>query len=92
MPYDTQYNINAAQVIRSYSQKHLKTENTINDFSTNYTFHSMLDASVPKHPGLHGNSGFRATTVRDLGIEPTLGGHLWRRQSQESQEKGHRGG
>ncbi len=33
----------------------------------------MVEASVLKHPEVHGGSGFRAATVQDLGVEPTLG-------------------
>ena len=73
MPYNNQYNSNVAQVVRSYSQKHISRENAINDFSTSYEIPSMLEASVFKEPKVHGGSGFAAATVQDLGIEPTLG-------------------
>ena len=33
----------------------------------------MVEASVLKHPEVHGGSGFGAATVQDLGFEPTLG-------------------
>ena len=73
MPYNNQYNSNVAQVVRSYSKKHINRENAINDFSTSYAIPSMLEASVLKEPEVHGGSGFAAATVQDLGIEPTLG-------------------
>ena len=73
MPYNNQYNSNVAQVVRGYSQKHIDRENAINDFSTSYEIPSMVEASVLKHPEVHGGSGFGASTVQDLGFEPTLG-------------------
>ena len=73
MPYNNQYNNNVAQVVRGYSQKHINTENAVNDFSTSYEIPSMVEASVLKHPEVHGGSGFGAATVQDLGFEPTLG-------------------
>ena len=73
MPYNNQYNNNVAQVVRSYSQKHINRENAVNDFSTSYEIPSMVEASVLKNPEVHGGSGFGAATVQDLGFEPTLG-------------------
>ena len=73
MPYNNQYNSNVAQVVRGYSQKHINRENAVNDFSTSYEIPSMVEASVLKHPEVHGGSGFGAATVQDLGFEPTLG-------------------
>ena len=73
MPYNNQYNSNVAQVVRGYSQKHINRENAVNDFSTSYDIPSMVEASVLKHPEVHGGSGFGAATVQDLGFEPTLG-------------------
>ena len=73
MPYNNQYNNNVAQVVRGYSQKHINRENAVNDFSTSYEIPSMVEASVLKHPEVHGGSGFGAATVQDLGFEPTLG-------------------
>jgi len=73
MPYNNQYSNNVAQVVRGYSQKHIHRENAINDFSTSYEIPSMVEASVHKHPEVHGGSGFGAATVQDLGFEPTLG-------------------
>jgi hypothetical protein len=73
MPYNNQYSNNVAQVVRGYSQKHIDRENAINDFSTSYEIPSMVEASVLKHPEVHGGSGFGAATVQDLGFEPTLG-------------------
>ena len=73
MPYNNQYNSNVAQVVRGYSQKHINRENVINDFSTSYEIPSMVEASVLKHPEVHGGSGFGASTVQDLGFEHTLG-------------------
>ena len=73
MPYNNQYNSNVAQVVRSYSQKHINRENAVNDFSTSYEIPSKVEASVLKEPKVHGGSGFAAATVQDLGFEPTLG-------------------
>ena len=73
MPYNNQYSNNVAQVVRGYSQKHIDRENAINDFSTSYEIPSMVEASVLKHPEVHGGSGFGAATVQDLGFESTLG-------------------
>ena len=73
MPYNNQYNSNVAQIVRGYSQKHINRENAVNDFSTSYEIPSMVEASVLKHPEVHGGSGFGAATVQDLGFEPTLG-------------------
>ncbi len=76
-----QYNSNVAQIIRSYSQKHINKENAINDFSISYEIPSIVEASVLKHPEVHGGSGFGVATVQDLGFdlgfEPTLGGDVW---------------
>ena len=73
MPYNNQYNSNVAQIVRGYSQKHINRKNAVNDFSTSYEIPSMVEASVLKHPEVHGGSGFGAATVQDLGFEPTLG-------------------
>ena len=73
MPYRNQYNLNVANRVRAYSQKHINRENAINDFSTSYEIPSLLEASVLKEPEVHGGSGFAAATVQDLGFEPTLG-------------------
>ena len=73
MPYNNQYNSNVAQVVRSYSQKHINRENAVNDFSTSCEIPSMVEASVLKSPEVHGGRGFGAATVQDLGFEPTLG-------------------
>ncbi len=51
----------------------LSRENANNDFSANNEIPSMLEAVVPKHPEVHGGSGFGAATVQGLGCEPTLG-------------------
>jgi hypothetical protein len=73
VPYNNLCNSNAAQVIRSYSRKHISRESAINDFSTSYKIASMQEASVLKDPEVHGGSGFGAATVQYLGIEPMLG-------------------
>ncbi len=71
MPYNNQYNSNVAQVIRSYSQKHISKENTIKEFNTSYAI--PVEASVLERPEVRGGSGFGAATVQDLGFEPALG-------------------
>ena len=73
MPYNNQYNNNVAQLVRNYSQKHIDRENAVNDFNTSYEIPSKIEASVLKHPEVHGGNGFGAGTVQDLGFEPTLG-------------------
>ncbi len=73
MPYNNQYNSNVAQLVRGYSQKHLNRENAVNDLRTSYEIPPKVEASVLKHPEVHGGSGFGAATVQDLGFEHTLG-------------------
>ena len=55
------------------SQNHVNREKEINDFATNYEIPSQVESSVMRHPEVHGGNGFAATTVADLGFEPTLG-------------------
>ena len=73
MPYKNKYNKEIAEQVRFLSQNHVNREKEINDFATNYEIPSQVESSVLRHPEVHGGSGFAASTVADLGFEPTLG-------------------
>ena len=73
MPYKNRYNTEIAQQVRSFSQNHVNREKEINDFATSYEIPSQVESSVLHHPEVHGGSGFAASTVADLGFEPTMG-------------------
>ncbi len=73
MPYKNAYNKEIAQQVRFLSQNHRDREKEINDFATNYEIPSQVESSVMRHPEVHVGNGFAATTVADLGFEPTLG-------------------
>ena len=73
MPYKSAYNKEIAQKVRSMSQNHVNREKEINDFSTSYEIPSQVESAVMRHPEVHGGGGFAASTVADLGFEPTLG-------------------
>ena len=73
MPYKNQYNNQVAQQVRSLSQNHVNREKDINDFATNYEIPSQVESAVLRYPEVHGGSGFAASTVGDMGFEPTLG-------------------
>ena len=73
MPYKNRYNTEIAQQVRSFSQIHVNREKEINDFATSYEIPSQVESSVLHHPEVHGGSGFAASTVADLGFEPTMG-------------------
>ena len=73
MPYNSAYNKEIAQQVRSMSQNHVNREKEISDFSTSYEIPSQVESAVMRHPEVHGGSGFAAATVADLGFEPTLG-------------------
>ena len=73
MPYKNQYNKQVSQQVRFLSQSHVNREKDINDFATNYEIPSQVESSVLRYPEVHGGSGFAASTVGDMGFEPTLG-------------------
>ena len=73
MPYNNQYNKQVSQQVRFLSQSHVNREKDINDFATNYEIPSQVESSVLRYPEVHGGSGFAASTVGDMGFEPTLG-------------------
>ncbi|MFM7983975.1 MAG: hypothetical protein ACKPKO_32085, partial [Candidatus Fonsibacter sp.] len=73
MPYKSAYNAQVAQQVRHMSQNHVNREKDINDFATNYESPSQVESSVMPDPEVHGGSGYAATTVADLGFEPTMG-------------------
>ena len=73
MPYKNAYNKDIAQQVRFLSQNHVNSEKEINDFATNYEVPSQVESSVMRHSEVHGGNGFAATTVQDLGFDPTLG-------------------
>ena len=55
------------------SQNHANREKDRKDFATNYEVPSQVESTVMRHPEVHGGNGLAATTVADLGFEPTLG-------------------
>ncbi len=73
MPYKNQYNSQVAQQVPFMSQNHVHREKDINDFATSYEIPSQVESSVLRYPESHGGSGFTASTVGDMGFEPTLG-------------------
>ena len=73
MQFKHEYNKEIAQQVRSLSQNNVHREKETNDCATNYEIPSQVESSVLRHPEVHGGSGFAASTVADLGFEPTLG-------------------
>ncbi|MFM7978637.1 MAG: hypothetical protein ACKPKO_04915, partial [Candidatus Fonsibacter sp.] len=73
MPYKNQYNSQVAQQVRSLSHNHVNREKDINDFATNYEIPSQVESAVLRYPEVHGGNGFAASTVGDMGFEPTVG-------------------
>jgi len=73
MPYRNPRNVSVAEQVNGISQAHINRENEINDFQTSYEIPSKLESAVMRYPEVHGGSGFAASTVQDLGFEPTLG-------------------
>ena len=72
MPYKSKYNKDIAEHVRFLSQNHVNREKEINDCATIYEIPSQVESSVLRHPEVHGGSGFAASTIADLGFEPTL--------------------
>ena len=73
MPHKNKYNKEIAEQVRFLTQNHVNREKEIKGFATNYEIPSQVEPSVLRHPEVHGGSGFAASTVADLGFEPTLG-------------------
>ncbi|MFM7981355.1 MAG: hypothetical protein ACKPKO_18765 [Candidatus Fonsibacter sp.] len=55
------------------SQNQMNREKEINDFATNDEVPSQVESTAMRHREVHSGNGFAATTVGDLGFEPTLG-------------------
>ena len=73
MPYKNARNKAVADQLIAISQNHINREKEIADFATSYEIPSQLESVVMRDPLVHGGSGFAASTVQDLGFEPTLG-------------------
>jgi hypothetical protein len=65
--------VSVAEQVHGMSQAHINREKEINDFKTDYEIPSQLESATMRYPQVHGGSGFAASTVQDLGFEPTLG-------------------
>ena len=72
MPYANAYNANIARALKASYQKHINVEDAINDNPTPNDITSLLEGITLKSPDVVGGSGFTASTVQDLGFEPTL--------------------
>ena len=73
MPYTNAYNASIARALHRVNQKHIKVENAINDNPVPVDITSQLEGMTLKNSDIVGGSGFAASTVQDLGFEPTLG-------------------
>ena len=73
MPYANAYNANIARALHGVNQKHINVENAINDNPVPVDIASQLEGMTLKNPAVAGGNGFAASTVQDLGFEPTLG-------------------
>ena len=73
MPYANAYNANIARALHGVAQKHINVENAINDNPVPVDITSQLKGMTMKNPDIVGGSGLAASTVQDLGFEPTLG-------------------
>ena len=73
MPYANAYNANIARALHGVNQKHINVENAINDNPVPVDITSQLEGMTLKNPAAVGGNGFAASTVQDLGFEPTLG-------------------
>ena len=72
MPYANAYNANIARALHGVNQKHSNVE-TINDNPVPVDITSQFEGMTLKNPAVVGGNGFAASTVQDLGFEPTLG-------------------
>ena len=73
MPYANAYNANIARALHGVNQKHINVENAINANPVPVDITSQLEGMTLKNPDGVGRSGFAASTIQDLGFEPTLG-------------------
>ena len=73
MPYANEYNVNIARALHGVNQKHIDVENAINDNPVLVDITSQSEGMTLKNPAVVGGNGFAASTVQDLGFEPTLG-------------------
>ena len=73
MPYANAYNANIARALHGVNQKHINVENAINDNPVPVDITSQLEGMTLKNPDVVGGRGFAASTIQDLGFEPTLG-------------------
>ena len=73
MPYANAYNANIARALHGVNQKHIKVENAINGNLVPVDITSQQEGMILKNSDIVGGSGFAASTVQDLGFEPTLG-------------------
>ena len=73
MPYANAYNANIARALHGVNQKHIDVENAINDNLVSVDVTSQLEGMTLKNPAVVGGNGFAASTLQDLGFEPTLG-------------------
>ena len=72
MPSANAYNANIARALHGVNQKHLNVENAINDNPMPVDITSQLEGMTLKNPDIVGGSGVAASTIQDLGFEPTL--------------------
>ena len=73
MPYANAYNANIARVLHGVVQNHINVENAINDNPVTVDITSQFEGMTLKNQAVVGGNGFEASTVQDLGFEPTLG-------------------
>ena len=73
MPYANAHNTIIARALHGVNQKHINVENAINDNPTPKDITSQLEGITLKSPEVVGGGGFPASTLQDLGFEPTSG-------------------
>ena len=89
MPYANAYNKAVATRVQQINQRHINTENAINDDAPpNDPVTSQVEAMSLRHPDIVGGSGYAAATVGDLGYEPTMGAEGSAKPKRASKKKG----
>ena len=73
MPYANVHSANIARALHGVNQMHINVENAINGNPTPFDITSQLEGMTLNNPDVVGGSGFAASTIQDLGFEPTLG-------------------
>ena len=73
MPYANAYNANIARALHDVNQKQIDVENAINDNPVPVDIASQLEGMTLNNPAVVRGNGFAASTVQNLGFEPTLG-------------------